>query len=1138
VLIDNISAGPTTITLGTGNNNFKLDDSTIQQADITIGLEVAGATGSNTVDISNDTITGAHLNLSILNQSGVSGSGPNAKGGGSVNTLTMNNVNFTNSGNLNVRVDDGVNYFNAGNNTVLGASTVLMELIDTGGNVTVTVGDFFQSVMLGVGTPGLNDIDANNLTVYIGQGNDIIVITALLQGSENVTIGNVSTIPTPPLPTPSVLINGTVGLNHANEAGNETITLGTNANGKLTSGWPVTINQIVHGNLTITGGDVIALTIANSAIDGNLSITGGNAWTLDVSNTTVGGTLTIKLGNGGSLNTESLTLMNVTAADVNLSFASDAADAPDGNPNAGVIIDLINVSVTDPYGGLTLTDSGEGADILTMTSVAVAEQLTVSLSSGINTVVAQNVTTAFGMIDGGSGPSNLYVDRGANYGYFVFDFAGEIIGPNQPQMTSTDLSLSATTVNQGDTVTLSGSFTQSGDQDSHTVTINWGDGSANTQLQLAPGVFTFSATHTYVDEPPSGTSSKVDTITVTVANSAGDTASASTSITVNDVPPVVPAGGLVLSGATVEEGSPVSLSGTFVDPDATTPHQVVINWGDGSNPTSLTVAAGVFTFGPVSHTYQTRLPANAPFTIGVTVSDEDNASGSASIQVGVGNPPPANIQLGFTSATVNLGDPATLNGSFSDAGTLDSHTVVINWGDGSGNTTLNLSAGTLNFVASHFYQAALPSNASYTVQVTISDEDNASASASAMVTVIGGVGSGRPSGSVVPSLTLSGAARVDEGSTYTLDLSSRVPTGSTVSSVTVTWGDGQVQTVTGNPSSVTHVYSEGPNSYTILAEATDQSGSFMAGNMVGVQVMDAGPSLTLAGPTSANPLSPYTLNLSSSDPGTDSITGWTVNWGDGTTDSVVGDPTTATHSYALEHRSYTISAQATSADGTFPAGNTVTVNEVFPTPDENYIAQVYLDLLGRPVDLGGLESWTGHLQAGASRDQVVLWITQSLEYRTLRVEQLYQSYLGRPADTQALRDDIVALGAGETTDQLKADILGSDEYFAMRANGTMTGFFSALYTDVLGRSAKPSEIQGRIAGEPADASRTALASQFINSVEANNFLVQSLYQKYLHRNVDSTGLNDLVQSREGGATEESVIAAILASDEYFQRAVS
>ena len=73
VTLDNISVGPANITLGNGNNNFKFDDSTIQQANITIGTETSGAVGSNVVDISRDVVTGAFLDLSVLNQAGVNG---------------------------------------------------------------------------------------------------------------------------------------------------------------------------------------------------------------------------------------------------------------------------------------------------------------------------------------------------------------------------------------------------------------------------------------------------------------------------------------------------------------------------------------------------------------------------------------------------------------------------------------------------------------------------------------------------------------------------------------------------------------------------------------------------------------------------------------------------------------------------------------------------------------------------------------------------------------------------------------------------------------------------------------------------------------------------------------------------------
>src|SRR5262249_18309330 len=145
-------------------------------------------------------------------------------------------------------------------------------------------------------------------------------------------------------------------------------------------------------------------------------------------------------------------------------------------------------------------------------------------------------------------------------------------------------------------------------------------------------------------------------------------------------------------------------------------------------------------------------------------------------------------------------------------------------------------------------------------------------------------------------------------------------------------------------------------------------------------------------------------------------------WGDGTSQVVNGNPSSLTHTYPLVHHSYTISAQASDGQKTFAAGNTLMVNLAFSTPNENFVAQIYVDVLGRTADLGGLQFYTDRLSAGASRAQVAQWILNSQEYHTLVVEQLYQDYLGRAADTGGLNNDVLALAAGVTTDQIKADI--------------------------------------------------------------------------------------------------------------------
>ena len=78
-------------------------------------------------------------------------------------------------------------------------------------------------------------------------------------------------------------------------------------------------------------------------------------------------------------------------------------------------------------------------------------------------------------------------------------------------------------------------------------------------------------------------------------------------------------------------------------------------------------------------------------------------------------------------------------------------------------------------------------------------------------------------------------------------------------------GDGNVQTINSNPSTVTHVYADGPNNYTITAQATNDDGSFNS-NRVAVQVKWVAPTVTISGPASINEGASYQLNLSFSEP--------------------------------------------------------------------------------------------------------------------------------------------------------------------------------------------------------------------------------------------------------------------------------
>src|SRR5205814_2372776 len=104
-------------------------------------------------------------------------------------------------------------------------------------------------------------------------------------------------------------------------------------------------------------------------------------------------------------------------------------------------------------------------------------------------------------------PTHTYPDNGTfSVTLAVTDAAGTTsqsstsVAVSNVAPSSPSLSLTATAINENGSTTLSGSFTDPGTADSHTVTIVWGDGQSTT-LTLAASTLTFSGSHQYLDNP-------------------------------------------------------------------------------------------------------------------------------------------------------------------------------------------------------------------------------------------------------------------------------------------------------------------------------------------------------------------------------------------------------------------------------------------------------------------------------------------------------------------------------------------------------------------------------------------------------------------------------------------------------------
>jgi hypothetical protein len=195
----------------------------------------------------------------------------------------------------------------------------------------------------------------------------------------------------------------------------------------------------------------------------------------------------------------------------------------------------------------------------------------------------------------------------------------------------------------------------------------------------------------------------------------GTSAVFSQTVMVANVAPQVSAG----ADAAINEGATFTRNGSFTDPGADT-WSATVDYGDGSGVQPLTLGAGK-TFS-LSHTYAD----NGVFTITVVVTDDDSGSDSDTIELTVNNVAPV-VSAG-ADASLNEGDTFTRNGSFTDPGN-DAWTATVDYGDGGGAQPLALSGKT--FSLSHKYN----DNGTYTVIVTVTDDDGASDTDDVTITV-------------------------------------------------------------------------------------------------------------------------------------------------------------------------------------------------------------------------------------------------------------------------------------------------------------------------------------------------------------------------------------------------------------------
>lgn len=374
-------------------------------------------------------------------------------------------------------------------------------------------------------------------------------------------------------------------------------------------------------------------------------------------------------------------------------------------------------------------------------------------------------------------------------------------------------------VGEGGSTTLTGTITDADSGDGFTLTVDWGDGTSE-DFTYPAGTTSFSESHAYADDNPTGTPSDVYPIALSIDDGAGGTDTADTGTTVENVAPTLTA---VTASGPLQAGETTTLAGNIGDVGVEDSFTLTVDWGDGSNSV-FDYAAGTTAFSE-THTYATEAPGGS-YDIALTLQDDDGGSVPGAASVAVGNAPPLLSSLA-TSGSIDEGGVATLTGEIADTGG-EALTLTVDWGDGSSDT-YDYPAGTTSFSETHAYADDNPSGTPsdvYAIEATLEDDGGGSASGSTSVTV----------NNVAP--TLSGVeivpAQPDAGVPATL--SGDIADVGTQDSfeLVIDWGDGQTSTLPlaagATGFSAAHTYAEAGAVQVAIELQDDDTGS-ASGNL-------------------------------------------------------------------------------------------------------------------------------------------------------------------------------------------------------------------------------------------------------------------------------------------------------------------
>ena len=199
---------------------------------------------------------------------------------------------------------------------------------------------------------------------------------------------------------------------------------------------------------------------------------------------------------------------------------------------------------------------------------------------------------------------------------------------------------------------------------------------------------------------------------------------------------------------------------------------------------------------------------------------------------------------------------------------------------------------------------------------------------------------------------------------------------------------------------------------------------------------------------------------------------------------------------------------------------------------KRWLRSLYLDLLNREPDQGGLNFYIDVLYKTMNKDEIVESILRSQEYGTIVTNSLYQKYLERQSDSSGLEYWRNILSNGTPIQNVIVGFCDSPEF--KNKYPVPYEFTRALYNKILER---PPE-GGAAENNPLlhGVTTTDYIRRFLTSSEYSSKVITSYYNKYLGRAPERGPVEGEIPRTQNESIQQ-IIKGFLVSNEYYERSL-